>query len=50
MSKLIYDQKLMSISDNEKKEHYGIEEIKNKVIVGDAFKVLKKIDSESVYI
>jgi len=48
MSKLIYDQKLMSISDNEEKEHCNIEEIKNKVIVGNAFKVLKKIDSESV--
>ena len=34
------------IKDSDEKEKYLIEEIKNKVIWGDAFKVLKKIDNE----
>ena len=34
------------IEDKEEREKYQIEEIKNKVILGDAFKVLKKIDNE----
>jgi len=34
------------IKDNEEKQKYQIAEIKNKVILGDAFKVLKKIDDE----
>jgi len=32
--------------DTEEKKEYLLEEIKNKAILGDAFKVLKKIDSE----
>jgi len=31
------------IKDREKKQKYSAEEIKNKVISGDAFKVLKKM-------
>jgi DNA modification methylase len=34
------------IEDKEEKNKYQIEEIKNKVILGNAFKVLKKIDDE----
>jgi len=34
------------IEDKEEQEKYQIEEIKNKVILGDTFKVLKKIDNE----
>jgi DNA modification methylase len=34
------------IEDTPEKEKYKIEEIKNKVILGDAFNVLKKIDNE----
>ena len=34
------------IEDKEETEKYKIEEIKNKVILGDTFNVLKKIDSE----
>jgi len=34
------------IVDKEEKKKYKIEEIKNKVILGDAFNVLKKIDDE----
>jgi DNA modification methylase len=34
------------IEDKPEREKYKIEEIKNKVILGDALKVLKKIDSE----
>jgi DNA modification methylase len=34
------------IEDKEEQEKYQIEEIKNKVILGDTFKVLKKIDDE----
>lgn len=34
------------IKDDDKREKYSIDEIKNKVILGDAFKVLKKIDDE----
>ena len=36
------------IEDKEEKQKYSLEEIKNKVILGDTFKVLKKIDEESV--
>lgn len=36
------------IEDEEEKQKYSLEEIKNKVILGDTFKVLKKIDEESV--
>jgi len=38
--------KKLVISDFEGKEKYSVEEIKNKIIWGDAFKVLKKIDNE----
>ena len=34
------------IEDNAEREKYQIKEIKNKVILGDTFKVLKKIDDE----
>ncbi|MGC8979667.1 DNA-methyltransferase [Caldisericum sp.] len=34
------------IEDKEEKQKYAIEEIKNKIILGDAFKVFKKIDDE----
>ena len=34
------------IKDTDEKEKYLIEEVKNKVILGDAFKVLRKIDDE----
>jgi len=34
------------IKDKEEKKKYKIEEIRNKVILGDAFNVLKKIDDE----
>lgn len=34
----------MLIKDTDKKLKYSLEEIKNKIILGDAFKVLKKID------
>jgi DNA modification methylase len=34
------------IEDKEEREQYQLEEIKNKVILGDTFKVLKKIDNE----
>jgi len=34
----------MLIKDTNKKLKYSLEEIKNKIILGDAFKVLKKID------
>ena len=36
------------IEDEEEKQKDYLEEIKNKVILGDTFKVLKKIDEESV--
>ena len=36
------------IEDNDEKHKYLLDEIKNKVIWGDTFKVLKKISSESV--
>lgn len=36
------------IQDKDEKEKYLLVEIKNKVILGDTFKVLKKIDAESV--
>lgn len=36
------------IQDKDEKEKYLLAEIKNKVILGDTFKVLKKIDAESV--
>lgn len=35
------------IKDTEEKRRYLVEEIRNKVILGDALKVLKKIDSET---
>ncbi|MGC9000791.1 DNA-methyltransferase, partial [Caldisericum sp.] len=34
------------VEDKEEREQYQLEEIKNKVILGDTFKVLKKIDKE----
>jgi len=36
------------VEDKEEKQKYLIDEIKNKVILGDAFKVLKKLDDECV--
>jgi len=36
------------IEDKDEKQKYLLDEVKNKVILGDAFKVLKKIDNESV--
>ena len=36
------------IEDKEGKEKYLLEEIKNKVVLGDTFKVLKKIGDNSV--
>jgi len=36
----------MVVKDSDEKERYSLEEIKNKVILGDALKVLKKIDEE----
>ncbi|MEM3290657.1 MAG: DNA methyltransferase, partial [Candidatus Micrarchaeaceae archaeon] len=36
----------MVIEDKDEKQKYSLDEIKNKVILGDAFKVLKKIDDE----
>ena len=36
------------LKDTTEKQKYSIEEIKNKIILGDAFKVLQKIDDESV--
>lgn len=35
------------VEDKEDKQKYVLEEIKNKVILGDTFKVLKKIDNET---
>ncbi|MCS7249641.1 MAG: RsmD family RNA methyltransferase [candidate division WOR-3 bacterium] len=43
---MIRKTKELVIVDIEEKSKYPIEEIKNKVILGDAFKVLKKIDDE----
>ncbi len=40
------DIEKLLIKDTEEKEKYSIEEIKNKIILGDAVKVLKKIDDE----
>lgn len=34
------------IKDSEEKQNYSIEEIRNKIVWGNAFKVLKKIDDE----
>jgi len=34
------------IEDREGKERYSLEEVRNKVILGDAFKVLKKLEDE----
>jgi DNA modification methylase len=36
------------IEDKEEKQKYLCDEIRNKVILGDAFKVIRKIDNESV--
>jgi len=36
----------MVVKDSDEKDRYSLEEIKNKVILGDALKVLKKIDEE----
>jgi len=36
------------IKDRKEKQKYLLEEIKNKVILGDAFEVIKKIDNESM--
>lgn len=36
------------IKDNDEIQKYRLDEIKNKVILGDAFKVLKKIEDESI--
>ncbi|MEO0224458.1 MAG: DNA methyltransferase [candidate division WOR-3 bacterium] len=40
------DSMNLVVYDKEEKQKYLLDEIKNKVILGDAFKVLKKIDSE----
>lgn len=40
------DYSNLVIKDKETKKHYSLKEIKNKVILGDAFKVLKKMDNE----
>jgi len=34
------------IEDNDEKQKYTVEEVRNKIILGDAFKVLKKLDDE----
>jgi DNA modification methylase len=36
------------LKDTSEKQKYSIEEVRNKIILGDAFKVLQKIDDESV--
>ena len=36
------------IEDKDEKEKYSLDEVRNKVILGDAFKVLKKLDDECV--
>lgn len=36
------------IEDNEEKKKYLLDEIRNRVILGDTFKVLKKLDDESI--
>lgn len=36
------------MKDTAEKQRYSLEEVRNKVILGDAFKVLQKIDDESV--
>ncbi|MEO0151743.1 MAG: DNA methyltransferase [candidate division WOR-3 bacterium] len=36
----------MILKDSDLKQHYSIDEIKNKIILGDAFKVLRKLNSE----
>ena len=36
------------LKDTTEKQKYSIEEVRNKIILGDAFKVLQKIDDESV--
>lgn len=50
----LFNQKVKSndwenfvVKDSDNKDKYLIEEIKNKIIWGDAFKVLKKIDDET---
>jgi len=43
---ILNDSMNLVIEDKEERERYQIEEIKNKVILGDTFKVLKKIDNE----
>lgn len=50
----LFNQKIKSnnwenlvIKDSDNKDKYSIEEIKNKIILGDAFKVLKKINDET---
>jgi len=43
---ILNDSMNLVIEDKEEREKYQIEEIKNKVILGDTFKVLKKIDNE----
>jgi len=40
------DSMNLVVYDKEEKQKYLLDEIKNKVILGDAFKVLKKIDDE----
>ncbi len=50
MKNLIIDKKpndiKIVIEDNREKQRYLLEEIKNKIILGDLFEVLKKIDDE----
>jgi len=43
---ILNDSMNLVIEDKEEREKYQIKEIKNKVILGDTFKVLKKIDNE----
>ena len=42
------DETGLVIEDLEGKKRYSLDELKNKVVLGDAFKVLKKIDDETV--
>ncbi|MCS7180310.1 MAG: DNA methyltransferase, partial [bacterium] len=44
-SNLFVEDKLV-IEDKKEKERYNIEEIKNKIILGDAFNVLRKFEKE----
>lgn len=45
---LLNNNTKLVIEGKDEKQKYLLDEVKNKVILGDAFKVLKKIDNESV--